>query len=158
MMCVLAALPDWIQALAAVGIVVLTTWTLKVLRGYARDTKRLADDSASQTERAQMPFLAVARKDGDGPYVVANQGFGPAINVLYRGYRGVAENEGKSTGSLFSLAPGGHSHDFNLIGTTFQCGKALEIEYESLSGKKYRTVVTLAEGTMHTTFEKLGVP
>lgn len=55
--------PNWIEALAAVGIVGLTYLTLIVLKGYAADTKTIAMASASQTENAQKPFLALVLKD-----------------------------------------------------------------------------------------------
>jgi hypothetical protein len=91
---ILGTLPNWIQALAAVFLVGLTGWTLKVLRGYAedtnslaRDTASLARDSASQLDSAQMPFLAVASKPPEpggrtGGFVIENQGLGPALNVV----------------------------------------------------------------------------
>jgi hypothetical protein len=59
-------LPSWIQAIAAVGIVILTGATLLVLKDYAADTKTIAKVSAAQTENSQMPFLAVIMKENAG--------------------------------------------------------------------------------------------
>ena len=78
---------DWLQALAAVGIVILTLLTLHVLREYASDTKRIAQASVKQTENSQLPFLAVffqpnTAVDQEG-WTVANQGSGPAINISW---------------------------------------------------------------------------
>src|SRR3989442_12118126 len=74
-----------LQALAAVGIVVLTVWTLKVLRQYARDTGRIADEGPSQVERSQMPFLALAQMPAEvGGWKVPNQGSGPALDITYK--------------------------------------------------------------------------
>jgi hypothetical protein len=78
---------DWpgsIQAGAAIAIVILTAWTLKVLRDYAADTKKIASASVKQIENSQMPFLAAVQVLNVG-WVIRNQGFGPAINILYTG-------------------------------------------------------------------------
>ena len=73
-------LPNWIEAVAALGMLVLTYLTLVVLKDYADDTKTIAKSSASQFENTQMPFLVVAPKPQNG-WVIENQGFGPAINA-----------------------------------------------------------------------------
>jgi len=39
---------NWIQAIAAIALVVLTGLTLWVLMGYAVDTKRIAEASPAQ--------------------------------------------------------------------------------------------------------------
>jgi len=67
-------------------MVFITGATLCVLWGYARDTKRIADDSATQVERAQMPFLALGMRERDESspgWILENQGFGPAINIVF---------------------------------------------------------------------------
>jgi hypothetical protein len=85
--CILGTLPNWIQALAAISIVGLTLITLIVLKHYAADTKTIARASVSQLENSQMPFLAVIMRPNTvhstGGWGIENQGFGPAINVLY---------------------------------------------------------------------------
>jgi hypothetical protein len=53
MTCLIAQLPNWIQALSAAALVVLTFLSLLVLRGYARDTKTIADKSVEQSQNAQ---------------------------------------------------------------------------------------------------------
>jgi hypothetical protein len=45
-----ADLPSWIQALAALSLVILTFLTLIVLRKYAADTKKIANISFMQVE------------------------------------------------------------------------------------------------------------
>src|ERR1700691_4938370 len=126
--------PDCIQAAAAVCLVILTAWTLKVLREYAADTKRIANDSASQAERSQKPFLAIVRTDRG--YSIQNQGYGPAVNIVYRGF---GNNAVPFTASVPSLAPGGLHPVHNEFGITFQQHREFSIEYESLSGQRYRT-------------------
>ena len=149
----IANLANWIQAGAAVCIVVFTAWTLRVLRDYANDTNRIANDSASQTDRAQMPFLTITREDGDGGWVVENQGFGPALNAAY-----TFSKDGKRLQRcLPSLGPGGCSkvHVHNDFGTTIGEKQSFDIEYESLSGKRYGTVVKMLEGSMLSQFTQL---
>jgi hypothetical protein len=51
---VLVDFPNWIEALAALGLAFLTYRTLLVLKDYAADTKTIAKASASQLENAQM--------------------------------------------------------------------------------------------------------
>jgi len=149
--------PNWTQALAALAIVGLTAWTLKVLRRYANDTRRIADDSASQTERAQMPCLAVTMKEPDlngrfGGYTIENQGFGPALNVLL-----VSSNldGARVQKTLASLAVGGCHYLDNEISTSFGKHAPIEIEYTSLSGRKYQTTVAMVNNQMQTEFKKL---
>jgi hypothetical protein len=135
----LGDLPNWIQAVAAVCLVALTGLTLIVLRRYAADTKKIADASASQTENSQMPFLAVAAGEPGEGWAIYNQGFGPAINIRYSRYdRGYREMQ-----SIAPLAPRGrhtvHNEYVNAL------GKVFEIQYESLSGLKYSTLITWDE-------------
>lgn len=135
-------IPSWIQAVAAVCLVILTALTLIVLRKYAADTKTIADASASQTENSQMPFLAVAASEQGGPgWGIYNQGFGPAINVSYSRYdRGQREMQ-----QIAPLAPGRsytvHNEYLQAVGIP----GGFEIQYESLSGLKYRTLITWDE-------------
>jgi hypothetical protein len=53
---------SWLQAVSSVLLVLLTGAALYALCGYAKDTKRIADDSATQVEQSQMPFLALQQK------------------------------------------------------------------------------------------------
>jgi hypothetical protein len=74
-----------IQALAAVGLLIIGAWTRVILRRYAADTKIIAENSAEQTENSHLPFIAlVEREPGhSGHYAIRNQGFGPAINIFF---------------------------------------------------------------------------
>ena len=49
----------WIQTVAEVVLAGVTTWTLVVLRRYARDTKKIAENSSEQLENSQTPFVAL---------------------------------------------------------------------------------------------------
>jgi hypothetical protein len=142
----------WIQTLSAMCIVVLTGWTLKVLRGYAADTKRIADDSASQAERAQIPFVAVSFKEPGG-YFMQNQGFGPALNIEWT----FSGNGGRVHRNMPSLGVRSERFAHNDISTTLvQQHEPFAIDYQSLSLQRYRTVVTIVDGvTMHSEFRKL---
>ena len=93
MLCFILNWQNWIQsvaaligALAAIGLAALTFLTLLILRNYAADTKRIANDSSSQVERSQMPFLALVWRPQRGvpdeyTWYLENQGFGPAVNI-----------------------------------------------------------------------------
>ena len=145
----MGTLPEWIQAVAALGIAALTLMTLTVLKKYAVDTRRLADDSASQVERAQMPFLAVVRNNEHRDWVIVNQGFGPAIKVAYHGFTG--DGKPDQSNPVQTLAPGEvASAPIHLMNVN----NNFDIDYESLAGKKYRSIVTTG-GDPRTEFRKL---
>src|SRR6476659_8139428 len=84
-------LPNWVQAGAAVALVVLTAATLWVLKRYADDTGTIAKASAAQTENSQMPILVLIRHTIIMPnykkdeWSIQNQGFGPALNIRFTG-------------------------------------------------------------------------
>jgi hypothetical protein len=59
MHCILANLTNWIQAVAAVAIVILTGLTLYVLYGYAADTKKIAKASVEQNILTHRPKLII---------------------------------------------------------------------------------------------------
>ncbi len=133
--------PNWIEAFAALGIVALTYLTLVVLKDYAADTKTIAKASASQLENAQMPFLSVVQKprtpDFQGGWVIENQGFGPAINANWSYIQG-----GQVIRPLPALAARA-IHDVQndfapLVGNPL----GVSIDYESLSGSRYQTLIT----------------
>lgn len=148
--CFLPDLPSWIQALVAVGALILAAWSLKVLRDYAADTKKIADASVSQTENSQKPFLAVImRETNPGGWAIENQGFGPAVNVRYSGHiRGnpaiARAIEPVPQGRIVAL----HQD----IADAFASNQAFVIEYESLSGRHYRSTVAMVNNQMQTRF------
>jgi hypothetical protein len=153
MHCILANLPTWIQTLSAVAIVGLTLATLLVLRDYAADTKTIAKASLAQIENAQKPFLVLLSKPQElgrhgGGWAVENQGFGPAINIRHSDPGGGGEFR-ESVRALargaYIILEGFNSHVMKTQGFT--------AEYESLSGKRYRTVVVWQDGVMQTTVE-----
>lgn len=153
---ILTDLPTWIEALAAVAealaaaaIVVLTYRSLVVLKEYATDTKAISRASASQTEDAQKPFLVLLtkyRSKGD-VWTVENQGFGPAINIRHSEVGG----SGGFTENVNPLAKGEYVF-LDAFEINVMRNHVFIVEYESLSGKKYRTVVAWEDGVMRTTF------
>jgi hypothetical protein len=145
--------PNWVQALAAVALVVLTGATLLVLRGYARDTKTIADKSVEQIENAQRPFIALVSKAADvrphftGGWVIENQGSGAALNIRHsepQGNDGWVEN-------VTPLAKGDF-HPLSTFNSTVMQHRVFTIEYESLSGTQYTTNVDWPDGVMRTRF------
>jgi hypothetical protein len=143
--------PNWIHAIAAVPLVIVTTWTLVVLRKYAADTKSMAKNSSEQIENAQMPFVALVMGSSPSrPWIIKNQGFGPALNIVHTEFDGTKNTMRWTTPlapgeeSVISLASGGLIHT---IGFT--------VEYESLGGKQFRTITKQTSGQLQTTFQKL---
>jgi hypothetical protein len=62
--CFIATIPNWIQAFAAVALVVLSGATLIVLRRYARDTKTISDKSVQQAAEIQRQADAAMQRLG----------------------------------------------------------------------------------------------
>lgn len=151
-------LPNWIQALAAAALVFLTWRTLLVLRGYAQDTKKIADKSVEQiaksaeqinvsvqqTENAQRPFLALVSNPNTGEWGIANQGAGPALNIKHSNHHGKEGMVG-----IPPLAKG----DFYILNSYNRSAvesRGFTINYESLGGVTYATAVTWVNGEMRT--------
>lgn len=156
MCCFVGSLPNWIQAGSAICLVVLTGLTLRVLRGYAEDTKRLANDSASQAERSQMPFLVVVTKTNPGVGVhdnwyLENHGFGPAINISRS--RHFPDRE-SGTQDETPLAPREEGRHIDSSTAREMLQKGFIANYESLSGEKYNTSIEWLSGKMQTSFFK----
>jgi hypothetical protein len=146
-----------LQAVAAVALVILTGWTLAVLRRYAADTATIAKVSASQMENSQMPFLAVIQRTIVKPdYVftiwsIQNQGSGPALTVRFN-LR--SEKGEEKTGTIGALAPAGEYELSGDMPRTIGHGTTFRIEYSSLTGLQYVTVAVLDNGEMRTQFHK----
>ncbi|HTR24766.1 MAG TPA: hypothetical protein VMI10_12345 [Terriglobales bacterium] len=108
-----------------------------------------------QIDNAQMPFLAVRQQEqlvGQiGGWVLENQGFGPALNILCS-YR---QNQQDVRFQMYSLGPQTPrslgNHFANAQGTP----EGFKIEYGSVSGKKYETLIIWEAGEMKTQFKKL---
>jgi hypothetical protein len=147
----IANLPNWIQALAAVGLVILTLLTLRVLRGYAEDTAKIASTGIAQIEKMDMPFVALLQKPAEqrhqGGWAIENRGSGTAINIRHSEPHG---NDGWVQSFNRPLSVGDFS--FLAINIDVMRNRVFVIEYESLSGKKYRTTVDWPEGAMRTRF------
>jgi hypothetical protein len=141
MQCILINLPNWIEALAALGIVLLTYLTLVVLKGYAADTSMIARASASQLENARMPFLVVVQKprtsDFQGGWVIENQGFGPATNATWTYHQA-----GRTIRPLPALAPTAIHDVQNEFSQLVGNPQGVSIDYKSLSGLQYQTIIT----------------
>jgi hypothetical protein len=155
MLCVPVNLPNWVQALSALAVAVLTLLTLIVLKRYAADTKTIANASVLQTENAQKPFLVLLLKpqvvgQHGGGWALENQGFGPAMNIRHSD----AGGSGHFKENARALARDDYFflEAFNI---DVMRNQVFTAEYESLSGAKYRTVVAWQDGVMRTTFSRL---
>jgi hypothetical protein len=146
--------PTWIQAISELWLALVTSVTLYVLWGYAKDTKVIAKNSSEQIEYSQRPFLAVAMRQGTemgpGGWVIENQGFGPAVNIRCTDYA-----QGK--GGMRWMAPLATKAEYKLPREveTASRGNVFCIEYESLSGRRYRTNVEWSNDDMKTEFHPL---
>jgi hypothetical protein len=153
--CILVNFPNWIEALAAVAIVVLTYLTLIVLKEYAADTKTIAGVSVSQTENAQKPFLALVFKTENvvqrfpGGWALENQGFGTALNIRH------SEPRGNAGWVYATPLAKDNSHVLGTFDIDVMRNHGFAAEYESLSGTKYCTVVAWQDGLMRTTFHSV---
>jgi hypothetical protein len=124
---------------------------------YVRATNQLVRSALNQTENTQRPFLALTLKEpevGDHHlprgWGLENQGYGPAMNIRHSepaGNDGWVENVNPIKGGDFALVrnfdPGVMQHH------------AFTVEYESLSGTKYQTIVQWREGIKQTLFVKI---
>ncbi len=146
---------NWIQALAAAALVILTWRSLLVLRGYAKDTKTIADKSVEQIEAVQKPFLALVFKPENiperfpGGWAIENQGSGAALNIRHshpQGYDGWVENVTPIPKGDFRVLP---TFDRDVMQN-----RVFTIEYESLSGTKYNTIVDWPGHVMRTRFQE----
>ena len=145
---------EWATTLALLQVIVMTI-TLIVLCVYAYDTRRIAQASVAQTENSQKPFLVLLQKPQQvgqhpGGWALENQGFGPAINIRHTevvGVEGFRENvRALAANSDFFFLEG-----FNI---DVMRNHVFVAEYESLSGKKYRTVVDWPEHVMRTVLQE----
>src|ERR1700686_3643336 len=129
---------NWIACNSSTIQVVLTLLTLLVLLRYVWDTRRIAKASVQQIENAQAPFLAVRQQEhleGQvGGWVLENQGFGPALNIVCS-YR---QNQQDVRVQMYSLGPRTPRSLGNHFANARCTPEGFKIEYESVSGKKYR--------------------
>jgi hypothetical protein len=148
--------PEWIQAGAAVALTVVTTWTLIILRRYAADTKRLAWNSAEQIEISQMPFVTLVEHSEPhrfGNWALHNEGFGAAINIYHSRWLGPQRENARIAAP--SLGPGDQYAVDNNSANIATSQTGFVIEYESLTGRKFRTTFTRHGDSQKTVFEKL---
>jgi hypothetical protein len=148
-------IPSWIQAGAAIVLTAVTAVTLRVLVGYAADTKTLAKNSADQIELSQMPFVALIEltdRNRTTNWVIQNIGFGPAKNVYHSRLRNPTLNMMSAAPPLGVNSQYAISNDDANIATSTD---GFIIEYESLAGRKFRTVFTRHGDKQATKFERL---
>jgi hypothetical protein len=139
-------------------LVALTGATLLVFFRYAYDTYRIARASVSQTENSLTPFLAVAMRERTaerpGGWAIQNQGFGPALNISYSRYDGDGIEGRRRIAPLAKEAQFHAAHDD--IANAFAHDWQFNIQYESLSGKRYQTTARIdPEAGLETRFHGL---
>ena len=137
---------DW-NAFGTWAIASLTLLTLLYLRSYVRDTSKLASIASDQLESSQQPFVAfyfsTDPKDRTR-ILLKNVGSGPALNGSWIRFTA----NGTSGPASFSYLES-HWEDPNPMVVDHSnfleqfANSRVEMTYESLSGKRYRTIGTL---------------
>jgi hypothetical protein len=133
-------LSSWIQTAATVTLAFVTAWTLIVLRAYAKDTKTLATNSSKQIENSQTPFVTLVMtpdKVSDSDWAIKNQGFGVAVRISYTQHSG--DGRPPTMHWTTSLGPGEQRRVMRSDGNLIAEPGGFKVEYESLTGRKYRT-------------------
>jgi hypothetical protein len=145
-----------IQTATQVVLTLATIGTLIVLIGYAKDTKTIARNSSEQIEGSLLPFVALVEREDSASHsshwAIKNLGRGPALNIRYS--RDVGGGKTIMQG-ITPLAPSGPYFVENADEDLATKG-GFTVEYESLSGKKYRTTVKRVNGERVHTFQKIG--
>ncbi len=127
------------------------TLTLLVLILYAYFTYLIAQISVAQLEHSQIPFLDLVNQphlEGADIWILKNQGKGPAINIRYELN---LPNSPKIMQSICSLAPGDH-YEMGRGSYHEMYQRKYRAEYESISRKRYCTMIEWQNGEKKTTF------
>jgi len=152
---------DWIEASCAVVMVGLTGLTLAVLRAYAADTKKIAKLTAEQIESGQRPFLTLEFPEGmNGPREhrdqgsVRNRGKGTALNIEYTIPR--ATRAAERWPSPLPCDVDIQIPFREIMPPRWQAMNGYVLEYDSLSGRRYRTTLLMDEAyRLETVFEEV---
>jgi hypothetical protein len=142
-------MPMWIQPAAETVLAVVTFLTLIVLCKYAWDTNRIARNSSIQVENSQRPFIALIMTEVHGQrfWKFKNQGCGPAVNIRYLHY--LPDPKPPIMVWASPMAPG-DEYSLPRENDPGMRKGGFRVEYDSLSGKRYRTTVEWAEGNIKT--------
>ena len=140
---------------------VVLSLTLLVLKGYARDTKILADTSVEQLPR---PCVVLKRSVdpsdeaiikgetasliGDQYYasqlIFMNVGTGPAVNCRYRVRDTGETGEGEASYQLPEIGPSDSFNPRHIL-NSLPKNAVVRIEYESTAGSHYETEMTIED-------------
>lgn len=175
--------PAWVQAYWTAAVFVVSVVTLFVLGLYAWDTHKMAKASVRQVENAQTPFLALVDVEQtyqsslmpgvQHVWGIENQGSGAAVNIEITGTYLAETYEHGMGGRAMLKEPTptkivNHPKPLGVGGTALIVeGKRVfkqvlvrepftdcVIEYESLSGRRYRTTINNVDGKQKVRFER----
>lgn len=129
-----------IQTITQVVLTAATVATFIVLIFYARDTRKIAKNSFEQIESSLKPFVAlVEREPGhSSKWSIKNLGKGAALNIRYS--RHIANDKPPQWAAPPPLAPL-ESYNVDNRDVEFAEKDGFIVEYESLSSRKYSTIV-----------------
>jgi len=136
--------PLWVKV--TIGVAVL------LIAQFLAYRNKPPDSTDVDSKLKQTPFVTPVMRPNppDEGWGLENQGQGPAIN----GQLSFVQ-QGRQVRPLPCLAPGARYNVHNMFAPVVGNQGGIEIQYESLSGSKYRTLVTWGEaGAMHVRFDK----
>jgi hypothetical protein len=145
-------LVPWLQPVSEAVLAVVTSLTLVVLIKYAVDTSTIAKNSTMQLENSYLPFIALVMltdPDRSSNWAMKNQGNGTALNICYTRY--LPSNQPPIRQWMTPLAPG-ESYSLPKENDHQMYASGFDVEYESISGARYRTTVDWIDGGPKTKF------
>jgi len=145
---------SYLQATSQILLTLATIGTLIVLIRYAKDTKTIAKNSSEQIEFSFIPFIdLVEREPGHSSnWAIKNLGKGPALNVSYS--RRASGSQPPQMHRISPLAPF-EQYSVTNEDEALTSSDKFVVEYESLSGKKYRTTRVRICGVTKSEFTRI---
>jgi hypothetical protein len=135
---------DWIVAVSGCGGVVIAGFSLAYLIKYVKVTRRQVEVSQDQLEATMRPILVVTEEKESGGITnigIRNVSSVPALNVTYQTFGEPNSPQPQRIPvftNVISLS-GGRLQHFILFKNASGESTSFDVEYESVSGRRYRT-------------------
>jgi hypothetical protein len=139
-MCVVT---DWIVAASGLSGVVIAGFSLAYLIKYVEATGRQVEVSQDQLEATMRPIVVVI-EDEANTIGIRNVSSVPALNVIYQTYGEPNSPQPQRIPVFTNLMrlSGGNLTHFTLFKGLCDESSSFDVEYESVSGRRYRTTGT----------------